>query len=66
MTSQPDLDPDEPEDYEQLWEDILSKADGAIERLQAVIENLPDLESLDNDATHPDRVFVSKVLPNED
>lgn len=35
------------------------------ERLQAIMDDLPDLESLDNDSTQPDRVFVSKVLPNE-
>lgn len=35
------------------------------QRLQEVMDELPELESLDNDATHPDRVFVSKILPNE-
>jgi hypothetical protein len=36
------------------------------QRLQEIMDELPELEALENDATHPDRVFVSKVLPNED
>ena len=34
-------------------------------RLEEIMDDLPELESLEEEATLPDRIFVSKVLPSE-
>jgi hypothetical protein len=34
-------------------------------RLEEIMDDLPELESLEEEATLPDRIFVSKVLSSE-